>query len=74
VHNYRGEIGGRDAAHNVLTMALMCSLWCGRLSQAKANDKRYPQEVVDIFKKAIIDSFEIGQGYAKERTVLFLVD
>lgn len=68
VHNHKGEIGGRDAAHNVLAMALLCSLWCGWLSQAKANNKRYPQDVVDIFKKNIIDAFEIGQGYAKERT------
>lgn len=37
VHNHRGQTGQRDQAHNVLAMALMCSMWCGWLSQAKAN-------------------------------------
>lgn len=36
-------------------------------AQAKASNERYPSEVVDIFKKAIVDAFEIGQGYARER-------
>lgn len=63
-----GTVGERDAAHNVLTMALICSLWCGWLSQAKAKDNRYSQEVVDNFKKLIIDAFEIGQDYSNERS------
>jgi hypothetical protein len=63
-----GAVGERDAAHNVLAMALICSLWCGWLSQAKAKDNRYSQEVVDNFKKLIIDAFEIGQYYSKERS------
>ena len=29
IHNHRGEIGRRDQAHNVLAMAIICSMWCG---------------------------------------------
>lgn len=67
VHDHRGQVGGRDQAHNVLTMAIMCSMWCGWLSQAKANKAAYTQKWVDSFKKAITDAFEIGQKYAKEK-------
>jgi hypothetical protein len=44
LHNLRGKVGGRDQAHNILTMAIMCSMWCGWLSQAKTNRKVYTQE------------------------------
>jgi hypothetical protein len=67
MHDHRGHIGGRDEAHNVLTMAVLCSMWCGWLSQAKINRKAYPPEWVDNFKKIIVDAFEIGQDYATER-------
>ena len=66
-HDHSGTVGGRDQAHNVLTMAIMCGMWCGWLSQAKAKRGVYPQEWVDSFKKAIIDAFEIGQEYVKEK-------
>jgi hypothetical protein len=26
LHNHRGKVGGRDKAHNILTMAIMCSM------------------------------------------------
>lgn len=68
VHNHRGQIGGRDQAHNVLTMAIICSMWCGWLSQAKTNREAYTQEWVDSFKKAITDAFEIGQELSKTKT------
>ena len=68
VHNHRGEIGGRDQAHNILAMAIICSMWCGWLSQAKANRNAYTQEWVDSFRKAITDAFEIGQKYSTTRT------
>ncbi|MGA7368608.1 MAG: hypothetical protein WBX01_05715 [Nitrososphaeraceae archaeon] len=48
-------------------MAIICSMWCGWLSQAKARDNRYSQEWVDSFKKAITDAFEIGQDYVNEK-------
>jgi hypothetical protein len=67
MHDHRGHIGGRDEAHNVLAMAILCSLWCGWLSQAKVNRKAYPPEWMDNFKKIIVDAFEIGQDYATER-------
>jgi hypothetical protein len=47
VNNHRGIIGVRDQAHNVLTMAIMCSMWCGWLSQAKANRNAYSQQWVN---------------------------
>ena len=67
VHNHSGQIGGRDKAHNVLAMAIICSMWCGWLSQAKTNRNVYTQEWVESFKKAITDAFEIGQKYSKDR-------
>lgn len=66
MHDHRGLIGGRDEAHNVLTMAIICSMWCGWLSQAKINRRAYPPEWVDNFKKTIVDAFEIGRDYAAE--------
>ena len=35
VHNHGGKIGGRDQAHNILAMGIICSLWCGWFSEAK---------------------------------------
>ena len=67
MHDHRGHIGGRDEAHNVLAIAIICSMWCGWLSQAKVNRKAYPPEWVDNFKKIIADAFEIGQNYTMER-------
>ena len=67
MHDHRGYIGGRDEVHNVLTMAIICSLWCGWLSQARINRKAYPSEWADNFKKLIVDAFDIGQNYATER-------
>lgn len=67
VHNHRGKVGGRDKAHNTLAMAIMCSMYCGWLSQAKTNRKAYTQEWVDSFKKSIIDAFEIGQAYSADK-------
>jgi len=61
-----GTEGERDAAHNVLAMGIICAMWCGWLSQAKANDNRYSQEWVDSFKKSITDAFEIGQEHSRE--------
>jgi hypothetical protein len=37
IHYHRGDTGGRDQAHNVLTMAIICAMWCGWLSQAEKN-------------------------------------
>ncbi len=59
-HNHRGQIGGRDNFYNVLTMTIMCSLWCGMASQ-KTNRNAYTQGWADSLKKVITDAFEIGQ-------------
>lgn len=61
-----GTKSERDAAHDVLAMGIICSMWCGWLSQAKANDGRYKQEWVDSFKKWITAAFEIGREHSKE--------
>ena len=39
VLQHNGQRGGRDQAHNVLAMAIICSMWCGWLSQAKTKIK-----------------------------------
>jgi len=59
--------GSRDATHNVLAMAVICSMWCGWLSQAKANKNAYSQEYVNGFSKAIADAFQIGQAYSQDK-------
>ena len=62
-------VGKRDPAHNVLAMVIIYSMWCGWLSQAKANRGGYPQEWVDSFKKLIVDAFEICQQHAAEAEI-----
>jgi hypothetical protein len=58
------KAGKRDPAHNVLAVVIIYSMWCGWLSQAKANRGGYPREWVDNFKKLMVDAFEIGQKYS----------
>jgi len=58
---------GIDKAHIELATALVHSMWCGWLSEAKKNRGIYRQEYVNGFKQAIIRAFEIGQSYALER-------
>ena len=65
--NHPGNPPHLDKAHVELSIAMLEAMWCGWLSQAKANRGVYTQEYVDGFKKAIIDAFEIGQEYSKER-------
>ena len=59
------EVGKRDQVHNVLAMAMMYSMWCGWLSQEKANSGAYPPEVVERFRRLIDDAFVNGQKYSK---------
>ena len=56
-----------DKAHIELCIAIIESMWCGWLSQAKANKNVYSKDHPDIFKEAICDAFEIGQEYAAIR-------
>jgi hypothetical protein len=67
VHQHCNEVGKRDQAHNVLAMAMIYSMWCGWVSQSKANIGDYPIEWVDSFRKLIVDAFEIGQKYSKDQ-------
>jgi len=61
-----GIKGGRDQTHNVLTMVMICSLWCGWVTQAKANSRpEYLKTTPDLFKQVIIDAFEQGREYSK---------
>jgi hypothetical protein len=57
----------RDQVHEELAVAIIDSMWCGWLSQAKMNRGAYTREYVDRFKQSIIQAFEIGQNYASER-------
>ena len=56
-----------DKAHIELAIAICEALWCGWVSQAKANRGIY-NDYPERFKQAIISAFEIGQEYAKTRT------
>ena len=60
------QLGVRDQAHNVLAMATICSLWCGWITQAKANSRpQYVKNTPELFKHVISDAFDIGQQYSK---------
>jgi hypothetical protein len=67
IHQHGPDAGKRDQAHNVLAMGIIYSIWCGWLSQEKANSGVYPPGWVDRFKKLIIDAFEIGQKYSNDQ-------
>ena len=56
-----------DKAHIELAIGILEVLWCGWLSQAKANKGAIPEDYPARFKEAIIDAFEVGQKYAAER-------
>jgi hypothetical protein len=56
-----------DKAHVELAIAILEAMWCGWLSQAKANREAYTKDYPDRFKGAIYDAFGIGQQYAEER-------
>ena len=61
------EVGKRDQVHNVVAMAIVYSMWCGWLSQEKANSGDYPPEVADSFKRLIADAFVIGQKDSNDK-------
>jgi hypothetical protein len=67
IHQHGSESGKRDQAHNVLAMTMIYSMWCGWLTQAKANRGDYPSEWTDSFKKLVSDAFEVGQKYSKDQ-------
>jgi hypothetical protein len=61
------EAGKRNQAHNGLAMAMIYSMWCGWISQERTYTGAYPSEWIDSFKKLIVDAFEIGQKYSRDR-------
>ena len=61
------EVGKRDQVHQVVAMVMIYSMWCGWLSQEKANKGAYPPEVADRFKRLIADAFVIGQKYSRDQ-------
>jgi len=56
-----------DKAHIELAIAILESLWCGWLAQAKANDGRYQKDMPQKFKELILMAFDIGKEYSKIR-------
>jgi hypothetical protein len=50
-----------------LAMTMICSMWCGWISHARTNRGAYPSAWFDIFKKLIVDAFEIGQKYSRDQ-------
>lgn len=62
-----GQRGVTDRAHLELGRAIFESMWCGWLSQAKANRGVYSKDWPDKFEKAICDAITIGRAYAEER-------
>ncbi len=62
-----GQRGVTDRAHLELGRAIFESMWCGWLSQAKANRGVYSKDWPDKFEEAICDAIRIGRAYAEER-------
>jgi hypothetical protein len=60
------NVGEQAIAHNVLAMVTIYSIWCGWFSQEKANSGVHP-EWVDSVKDLIVDAFEIGQRFSKDK-------
>jgi len=58
-----------DMTHIVLANALICSLWCGWLSQAMVNKKeeKFSEEYPEKFKRAITKAFDLGKHYSHQR-------
>jgi hypothetical protein len=59
-----------DNAHRFLTLAVICSCWCGWFSQARINAgvQRMNPEYVKKFKEVIDRAYDLGKDYAQERT------
>jgi hypothetical protein len=55
-----------EMTHNMLTDALVTSLWCGWLSQSKVNKKEsnFNEQYVEQFGRAITRAYDIGRKYA----------
>ena len=64
------EVGKRDQVHNVVAMAMAYSMWCGWLSQEKANSGAYPPEVADRFKRLIADACNLPEIFKRSTLVL----
>jgi len=62
-----GQPGVTDKAHIMLATAILQAMWCGWLSQAKANRGAYEKDWPDKFEEAIIDAVHIGRQYASTR-------
>ncbi len=54
-----------DKAHIELAIAILQAVWCGWLSQAKANRGIYAKGWPEKFNQVIDRAFEIGQDYAR---------
>jgi|SRR6478609_9313928 hypothetical protein len=63
----RDGVTWEDKAHKEQAVAMIHSMWCGWLSQAKKNSGAYTQGYVDSFKQFIIRAFEVGQNCTTER-------
>jgi hypothetical protein len=61
------QFGVTDKAHVELAHAIIEAMWCGWLSQAKANRGVYALDWPDKFEEAILDAIRIGRQYASIR-------
>ena len=59
-----GIQGVLDKMHFELAIAVLEAIWCGWLSQAKANRGRYPSDAPDRFRQMILGAFDIGRDLA----------
>jgi hypothetical protein len=62
-----GIHGVLDKVHCELAIAVLEAIWCGWLSQAKANRDCYSKDVPDVFKEIILNAFQIGRDLAVTR-------
>lgn len=57
----------KDFVHLVLARVLRDVVWLGWVSEAKCRRGAYNRNAVNFLRDSIMDSFEVGREYAKER-------
>lgn len=63
----KNSLVGIDKMHAELANAILETMWCGWLSQAKANSGAYPKEMPRRVREIILNAFEVGKDLAKTR-------
>lgn len=56
-----------DKTHQIWARALRDIAWLGWLSEAKKQRGVYDQAICDAIQQSLVDAFEVGRNYARQR-------